>query len=65
MIFTESADGLLDLREILHRFRKMSCVKDVSGSAYILEGNCACLKSFVVLFGKCILKFKEIKLRKD
>jgi len=38
VIFTESADGLLDLREILHRFRKMSCVKDVSGSAYILEG---------------------------
>lgn len=38
VIFTESADGLLDLREILLRLRKLSCVSDPQGAAYVVEG---------------------------
>lgn len=38
VIFTESADGLLDLREILHRLKKLSCGADKEGVAYVLEG---------------------------
>jgi len=38
VIFTESAEGLLDLRAILSRLKKLSCVSDKEGAAYILEG---------------------------
>ena len=38
VIFTESAEGLLDLREILSRLQKLSCCADKHGAAYVLEG---------------------------
>jgi len=38
VVFTESAEGLLDLREILSRLKKLSCVSDKEGAAYVLEG---------------------------
>jgi len=38
VVFTESAEGLLDLREILLRLQKLSCSADKQGAAYVLEG---------------------------
>ena len=39
VVFTESAEGLLDLREILSRLKKLSCASDKEGAAYVLEGE--------------------------